>query len=142
MPIDIRYNTLCAEDIYQHFVNCGTVIDVVDIRQHSEKLCRHATTIEVWCGESLIGLCACYMNDDINNIAFISHIEVLNNYKNMGVGTLILQRTFKKAIDSGMKRIRLEVSKGNAVAFSFYIKNGFRIDGESIKSYHMEKQLI
>ena len=77
--------------------------------------------------------------------ADLLNIVVDDDYRQKGIGTILLEYLFK---DASIERIMLEVRVNNFTAISFYKKNGFKIvrtiknyyDGED--AYSMERSLI
>jgi ribosomal protein S18 acetylase RimI-like enzyme len=61
--------------------------------------------------------------------SYLSNIGVLESYRKYGIATKMLQRYQKYADKKGIKLLSLDVFIGNNEAISFYIKNGFFIQG-------------
>lgn len=139
--ICVKSDTMSAEDIYKHFTYCKTPIVGVDLMEHSQKLRQHATTVEAWSGEQLLGMCACYMNDNVNKIAYISHIEVHPECKGKGIGKSILTATEQCAKNKGMESIRLEVALQNTTAYNFYLHCGYEVMQEHGTKFLMQRVL-
>tara|TARA_B100000886_G_scaffold15881_1_gene10169 strand:+ start:37 stop:576 length:540 start_codon:yes stop_codon:yes gene_type:complete len=57
------------------------------------------------------------------------NISVHPNYRNQGIGEILLQVSEKKAIKKGITDIFLEVRESNKNAISFYKKNKYRYVG-------------
>ncbi len=56
-------------------------------------------------------------------------IAVLQEYTGKGYGTKLMNTIEKYAINNGITRLELEVSKKNKVAISLYQKKGFEAEG-------------
>ena len=61
------------------------------------------------------------------NTAAIETINVDPDYHKMGIGKKLLFAAESDIINTGINRIRLEVSLGNTVAIQLYEKSGYRI---------------
>lgn len=89
-----------------------------------------------------LGFVTLYSNDYENKISYISFIGVKTDVRNMGVGKKLLDTCVEKAIEQGMKYIKLEVQKGNNSAMKFYSNNGFSYyDEASSNSVHLIKEI-
>ena len=78
----------------------------------------------------------------------IMSFAVKREFRNKGIGSMLLRETIKRCIERGKKRILLEVRVSNVVAQKLYKKNGFEMvdilpsyysDGED--AYLMELKL-
>jgi RimJ/RimL family protein N-acetyltransferase len=56
-------------------------------------------------------------------------VAILQEYTGKGYGTKLMNTLEKQAIESGINRLELEVSKENKVAISLYQKIGFEVEG-------------
>lgn len=72
----IKTDKVTADLVYTHFTDCQIHIDGVNLVEYAQKLRRNATTIEMWDADTLVGLCACYVNDYETRTAYITHIAV------------------------------------------------------------------
>ena len=57
--------------------------------------------------------------------ADIGNIAVAENYRNGGIGTLILQKLCVRAKEKGAEKVFLEVRVSNSAAMKLYLKCGF-----------------
>lgn len=71
---------------------------------------------------------------------YITNIAVKKEYRNQGVGTLLLDRAFRDAVLRNDEFITLEVRKSNKEAISLYSKFGFKIEGERKDFYSLPKE--
>ena len=71
---------------------------------------------------------------------YINNLAVKENYRNAGIGSLLLDRavTFSKVKNLGF--LSLEVRKSNVAAISLYEKLGFKIEGERKDFYDNPKE--
>ncbi len=63
--------------------------------------------------EKIYGFCACYMNDVLNKVAFISMFATLPNNRGIGIGSKMMEYIVNVAKQNDMQMIRLQVDKGN-----------------------------
>jgi ribosomal protein S18 acetylase RimI-like enzyme len=99
---------------------------VVDIQDYSKKLREHASTVEAWDEDKLVGLIAVYCNDYDQKNAFITNVSVLPEYMRKGIAINLMNATIafvqsSKDFDS----IFLEVNKNNSKAIMLYKKCNF-----------------
>lgn len=137
----IKYNSLDVNSLYTHFVNCHISIKDINLKQHVIKIRKFATTIELWEGKNLIGLCACYINNEVSKIAYITHIAIQPEYRHKGLGRFIIEKTKEEVIKRGFNKILLEVAKDNLYAIAFYTSLGFSIQEIRLNSFLMNKNL-
>ena len=62
----------------------------------------------------------------IKHYAYITDIAVLTQYRNQGIGKLLLAEAERFAIKVGLDMLYLDVMAKNNLALDFYHKNGFR----------------
>lgn len=77
-----------------------------------------------------MGFIAYYANDTEKKVAFISMIAVLPQYRNMHLGSDLIDYCISDCEEKGMLSLRLEVAIDNAVGMSFYKKKGFVKENE------------
>lgn len=75
-----------------------------------------------------------YVNDFQNKTAYISLIAVRKDSQKTGIGASLITWCEKIARNRGMKLLRLEVNKTNAVARAFYEKQDFYYEPEQKKT--------
>lgn len=99
----------------------------VNLLQYAEKIFTHATRLEYFSQQTLIGLCGVYFNDS-DSSAYITTISVLPTFQKKGIAQLLLDRLLKICVEkSTISRIELEVAESNSPAIKFYRKNGFQL---------------
>jgi len=59
----------------------------------------------------------------------ITNIAVHPEYRQAGIGSMLLEGLINVAISEGITRLTLEVRKSNAAAQTLYFKYGFEIEG-------------
>lgn len=73
-------------------------------------------------GRHVVGYIIFWIRDEIGHIIAIA---VNSNYRNMHVGSLLLERTLQTFFSNNINVIGLEVRKSNTSAINFYLKHGF-----------------
>ena len=81
----------------------------VDLNQYSQKLAEHSYTVLLKDENRVLGVAAMYINDSENKAAFITLIGIRSQFQKSGYGSILLQHCIEKAVETGMKKIRLEV---------------------------------
>lgn len=74
--------------------------------------------------------------------ADITNIAVLPSFRRTGIGSLIVKELLKKASDSGIREINLEVNENNSGAIALYEKCGFCNVGIRKKYYNNKDNAI
>ncbi len=106
-----------------------------------EKIDKNAIFITAGNQETL-GYAAMYANDLETKMAYITLIAVKPIYQGMHIGRNLLYACENLAKQSGMRCIKLEVSKKNYKAIAFYKKFGFeKMKQQNQNSIYMIKQL-
>ena len=114
-----------------HRAGCDTLL---------EKISTKAIVLVACCKEP-IGYAAMYANDLQNKTAFITMLAIRPELQGMRIGRRLLLDCEAKALENGMRHIRLEVAKGNDRAIRLYQKCGFQIHDESKSGFYMMKAL-
>jgi ribosomal protein S18 acetylase RimI-like enzyme len=109
----------CKKRIFQeingHFLNSSTYIIELDL----EKIGRLRLV-------------------ETDNELFIAGIQILPNYRKIGIGTKVLNLLIKQVLIT-QKSLRLEVQKNNEKAKSLYKRLGFVVESEQEDDYIMIK---
>lgn len=134
-------NEIDETGIYTHFTDCQIHIDGVNLIEYAQKLRRNATTIEMWDADTLVGLCACYMNNYETRTAYITHIAISPQYRGRGYGKQLLEKTIALAIEKGFRYLNLEVLKANVPALALYKSHNFTIIEDRTTKYLMSLHL-
>lgn len=84
-----------------------------------------------------------YANNQKTQEAYISLLEVYQEYQGLHIGKRILKKCELIAKEKQMANIRLEVLKENYRAIKFYEKNGFKkiIENNKDTNMHMLKEI-
>ncbi|HCE48231.1 MAG TPA: hypothetical protein DEQ84_06230 [Prevotellaceae bacterium] len=137
----IKTDKVTADLIYTHFTDCQIHIDGVNLAEYANKIRQNATTIEMWNADTLVGLCACYMNDYATQTAYITHIAISPQYRGFGYGKYLLEQTIAVAIEKGFLYLNLEVLKTNIPALTLYQSYHFTIIEDRNTKYLMSLHL-
>lgn len=86
---------------------------------------------------NLIGFIWGYRKKENNDIIHINYFFINENYRNKGIGRLLLKE-LEKNIEN-FKEIELLVNKNNLGALRFYKRNGFEIKEEEIEDFKLYK---
>lgn len=105
--------------------------------QMAEKFIDYGNIICIKMKEEVVGFGAFYDNNQEQKEAFLSMIAVKDEYRDLGVGSMLLHEILLQVKKKGMKSVKLEVLKNNGRAIDFYKGKGFVNTGETEKSYIM-----
>lgn len=102
----------------------------VDIDEYAEKLINNACVVILKTKDThkFIGLYAIYINDPKKEVAYISSLGVLDDYKGNGYAQYLMEEAIDTAKKAGMKQIRFEVKASYTRAIKFHEKCGFKKD--------------
>jgi ribosomal protein S18 acetylase RimI-like enzyme len=128
--IEFREGTATQEDIQAHLEGCDANFSPrlsfkVEIGEYSRKISAKARTFEAWCGDTLVGLVAAYLNDRSARSGFITNVSVANAFIGRGIAAELLDRCLDRSRQEGMEAIGLEVSMESHEAIRLYEKLGF-----------------
>lgn len=65
----------------------------------------------------------------------ITELLILDEYRNLGYGSILINKAKAMAKSDGFREIILETQSCNFKAISFYIKNGFKVNGLDLSCY-------
>ena len=85
---------------------------------------------------AICGIVAFYDNNLVSKEAYISYIAVKNEYRNAGVGSILLETMEQQVLSKGFNSIKLEVFNENYSAISFYKKHHFTYHNKASKNSH------
>ena len=71
---------------------------------------------------------------------YIDNVAVRENYRNTGIGSLLLDRAITFSKTKNLAFLSLEVRKSNAAAISLYTKLGFKPAGKRKNFYDNPKE--
>lgn len=130
--INYKINTATTENIEEHLIMCSKLFTppldtYVNISDYSLKLRKQATTIEAWSDKILVGLVACYLNNENTYYGYISNVSVSKKFIGSGLAKKLLENTIKYANKKKFMHLELEVKFKNIAAINLYQKIGFTI---------------
>ncbi|QEF98680.1 putative acetyltransferase [Stieleria maiorica] len=120
-----------SAEILKHLQACSAqfrppLTDRVDLPQYAKKLFSRSVTFEAWRGKKLIGLVACYVDQQAQPAsAFVSNVSVLWEYRSKGIARRLMLRCHDEVEQRGVQVISLEVSDNNVPAIGLYTKLGY-----------------
>jgi len=129
-PIEFRVNQATRRELAEHLRACDAdfvppLSGRVDMEEYSGRIATCAIRFEAWSGGQLVGLVAAYCNDPAGIAAYVTSVSVLRNFTGHGIGAQLLKRCVAHARLQKMRKIGLEVFRGNTVAIRLYEKCGF-----------------
>lgn len=111
----------------------------VDIYEYSKKLSKYADNLFFVENGVDIAECSVYCNTDI---AYISSIAVLEEYRGKGIGKAMLKMVYEHCVERGCNSIVLHTaSEHNVEVEHFYIKNGFSIEKRNRIMIELKRKL-
>lgn len=136
-------NKSTQEEIEKHLFTCDKdfvtpLSERVNIKDYSEKIHKNSITFEAWSDKDLIGLIACYANDPNNNVAYITNVSVLSNYRKKGIAQTLFKELFKNKTILRFNKIEIKVFKNDISTINLYKKNGFKVNEQDDKQFIME----
>ncbi|MFA5644526.1 MAG: GNAT family N-acetyltransferase [Patescibacteria group bacterium] len=142
-----KIDSATAENIEEHLTMCSDMFfpplaTYVNIHDYSIKLRKYAVTFEAWNNNKLVGLLACYLNNDKSYLGFISNVSVFKKFTGKGVADQLLKNTIQFALSKKYKYLELEVRHDNSPAIKLYQKNKFVIENRVDDKYKMKRQLV
>lgn len=130
MLISYSKNLSSMEEIQTHLESVSfsfipPLNERVDIGEYSKKIYLNAIRFEAWYDESLIGLVACYVNDFVNKIAYVTNVSVDSKMRGQGVAHHLLANLLNDEDLHSFNYVCLEVNRSNVIATSLYRSFGF-----------------
>ncbi len=65
----------------------------------------------------------------------ITELLILDEYRDLGYGSILINKAKTMAKSYGLREVILETQSCNSKAISFYLKNGFKINGLDLSCY-------
>lgn len=106
-----------------------------DLTRYADKLFTQAECFEAWVSGELVGLVAIYLNDEEEELAFISNVSVLRRWQGNGIASHLLRESLSLARKRRFNVACLNVNAANSAAITMYEKAGFRhqnLTGETL----------
>ncbi|MEG1574577.1 MAG: GNAT family N-acetyltransferase [Bacteroidales bacterium] len=139
MGIIYKINKSSSSDINRHLEKVDPISNIsrrVDISLYSKKIRENAITFEAWDNNILVGLIACYVNNQDTG-AFITYVGVVKEYRQQGIAFTLLSNLISEAIVKMCGVIRLKVNIINNNAILLYKKSGFCLENQTHEEYTM-----
>jgi len=103
----------------------------VDLLEYSVKLAACAENFFAVCDAVDKAHAAVYANDMNTELAFLSSICILPAFRSEKISKPLLDACCRLASERGLRRISLEVDRGNQRAIAFYTRNSFKDCGDA-----------
>ena len=71
-----------------------------------------------------------YCNHLETGDAYINNVEILNDYRGLGLSKKLLHKAYEVVKENGFKSVSLEVAIDNTIAVNLYQKEGFLFTNE------------
>lgn len=97
----------------------------VDIDAYAQKLVKNAYVCILQYNSRFAGLFAVYINDKVTQIAYMTSLAVLDEYKGNGFASVLMKEGIHIARENGMSLLKFEVKNGYERALKFHEKMGF-----------------
>ena len=114
----------------------------IDIEEYVCKLYKNGKIILAKTNDCIAGIIGGYMNDQKENIAYISILGIDEKYQCKKIGTKLLNVFQQIAKRNKMKKIYLSVNKSNNKGITFYKKNGYELSGKCITQVDHDYTLV
>ena len=111
--------------------------EYLDLYSYADKLYNHAHFISLLEGDKIYGCLAYYLNDK-EHFVYITFLWISEVIQRNGWGKKMFNDLQSQTVGS-FNEIRLEVTKINSKALSFYLNNGFKIEEDREKKYLLKK---
>lgn len=135
------------EDIEKHLLQCSKLFSpaldtYVSIPDYSKKIRDNAITVEAWYSDELIGLVACYLNNDKTHEGYITNVSIIHAYHGKGIAKKLIKNTIEEALSKNFKTLNLEVEVDNKLAIELYRQSDFVLNGRIGSKYLMINRLL
>lgn len=103
----------------------------VNIAEYAKKIAALSMRFEAWDEQKLIGLVACYFNDENRKNGFITNVSLDKEYGKQGIASKLIENCIEYAKAEMFQNILLEVNVNNSQAIKLYENYGFEELNES-----------
>lgn len=118
------------------------ITDKIDIDVFLDKIRNFGEAYCVYDQEKIIGCAFFYANDKINKQAFLTLFAVKREYRNCGIGSILLEHMIDYCDGLGFEYLQLYTHKTNKKARSFYSRKYFyEIDCDRENDVKLELKL-
>lgn len=144
--IRIQYNTITEMQLYRYLMSVADTFiprlyEVVDIKEYAKKIYDNALIIESWEENILVGIIACYANNNITKEAFITSVSVSKECQGRGISKMMFSHLYEILKSKQFHGISLEVSKNNKKALKLYESECFKLKSEKKESYILSRKI-
>lgn len=138
----IDYHQLSKDLVIQMLIDSDMdfnppLSEYLDLSCYADKLYNHAHFISLLEGDKIYGCLAYYLNDK-EHFVYITFLWISEVIQRNGWGKKMFNDLQSQTVGS-FNEIRLEVTKINSKALSFYLKNGFKIEEDRGNKYLLKK---
>lgn len=128
ITLGLSQSTYC--DVVSHLLACDEsfvprLSKRIAIADYAKKIVDYAIRIEAWSGSELIGLLAAYENNVSGDIAFITNVSVVPQWRGQKIASFLMNEGITHIAGRGANAIRLQVHDSNVPALHLYQTFGF-----------------
>lgn len=105
--------------------NSGRSISDEDMTLGMLKFINQGNVIGCYFNNKLYGMLNVYCNHLETRDAYINNVEILNDYRGLGLSKKLLHKAYEVVTENGFKSVSLEVAIDNTIAVNLYQKEGF-----------------
>ena len=139
-------NKASETEIKDHLNQCDHLFNpplssYVSINDYTNKIKTYATIFEAWDNNTLVGLVACYLNDEEKKNGHITNVTVLKKEQRKGIAENLVLETINESLNRGYKTITLEVEDTNTNAIKLYQKLNFTLAEKIGSKYTMVNRI-
>lgn len=144
--IKIQYNTISEDELYRYLISVSGLFipsleKVVNIKSYANKIYNNALIIESWDDNVLVGIIACYANNNKTKEAYITCVCISKEYQGKGISKILFNHLYDILRLKQFLLVSLEVNKENTKALNLYQSQGFKFNLEKVHSYILSKRL-
>lgn len=144
--IKIQYNTISEIVLYRYLTMVSSLFipkldEIVEIKNYTNKIHNNALIVESWENNILVGIIACYANNNITKEAFITCVCVSKEFQGRGISKMMFNHLYKILKSKQFQEISLEVSKKNKKALKLYESECFKLKSERKESYILSRKI-
>jgi ribosomal protein S18 acetylase RimI-like enzyme len=125
--MEIRKEHISKEKLVEYFRSNRELFNPplesrVVIEEYSDKLSRSATLFSAYLKGEMIGLLACYFNDNDRGTGFISTFSVKPENQKTGIGRQLVEKCIEYGRKKQFRQINFEIFNNNINAIEFFKK--------------------
>lgn len=144
--IRIKYNTVSEIELYRYLTSVAPSFTprldkIVDIKEYAKKIYDNALIIESWEEDILVGIIACYANNNVTKEAFITSVSVSKEYQGRGISKMMFNHLYDILRSKQFHEVTLEVSPNNNRALALYKAEKFNTKLFNKDSFILSKEI-